>query len=203
MSLNTFNIKYDQSRVRKHHYFMLLSLIQKNKRISRTQLAKLTKMSNTSVGKIVKELIDDGLVIEVGLTKGLVGRRATLLELNPNGSYIIGIEIDLDFVQLAIVSLNGEIRKKVYLEFDTKYHAEVVLDKIAEETIKMVNDVDVEISKKIIAVGVTLPGFISWPDGEVSLVPQFHWLNIPVKSYLEKKIDYVVYVDNDVKAVLL
>ncbi|MFK4998644.1 winged helix-turn-helix domain-containing protein [Bacillus sp. N9] len=66
----SFNLKYDQSRVRKYHYFMLLSLIQKHKRISRSQLANLTKMSHTSIGKIIKELINDGLVIEVGQIEG-------------------------------------------------------------------------------------------------------------------------------------
>src|SRR5690625_6801264 len=74
---------------------MLLSFIQQHKQISRAQLATLTKMSNTSVGKIMNELIDDELVIEVGQTKGAVGRRATLLEINPRGLYIIGVEIQL------------------------------------------------------------------------------------------------------------
>jgi len=104
----TFNLKYDQERIRKYHYFLLLSLIQKYKSISRSQLAKLTKMSNTTVGKIIRELIEDGLVNEVGQTVGDVGRRATLLEINPQGAYIVGVEIDLDKTQIGIVTLDGK-----------------------------------------------------------------------------------------------
>ncbi|WP_194165641.1 hypothetical protein [Oceanobacillus sp. CFH 90083] len=37
----TLNLRYDQGRIRKYHYFMLLSLIQKYKKVSRSQLAKL------------------------------------------------------------------------------------------------------------------------------------------------------------------
>lgn len=197
------NIKYDQINVRKYHYFLLLGLIQKHKRISRSKLAELTKMSNTSVGKIVKNLIGDELVIEVGQTEGEVGRRATILEINPKGSYIIGVEIDLKAIKIASISLNGEVIVKKHIECDMKQKAEFVLDIIATEILNMVDHIDSKIADKIIAIGVSMPGLVSWPDGKVLMVPQFHWDNIEVKAYLEKKLDYVVYVDNDVRAVLL
>lgn len=197
------NFKYDQGNIRKYHYFMLLSLIQKHKQISRSQLATLTKMSNTSVGKIVKELIADELVIEVGQTEGEVGRRATILELNPKGSYIIGVEIDLKAIKIASVSLNGEVIVKKHIECDMKQEAETVLDIIATEILNMVENMNSKIADKIIAIGISMPGLVSWPDGKVLMVPQFHWDNVEVKAYLEERLDYVVYVDNDVRAVLL
>ncbi|WP_053367839.1 ROK family transcriptional regulator [Bacillus sp. FJAT-27245] len=201
--MSTFNLKYDQGRVRKYHYFMLLSLIQKHKQISRSQLAELTKMSNTSIGKIIKELINDGLVIEVGQIEGEVGRRATLLEINSNGSYIIGVEIDWNAIKIGIVALNGEVLEKKYLEFNASQGAETALDQIADEISLLTAQVDQEIVKKIIAVGISIPGLISWPEGEALIVPQFHWENVQIKAYLEKKIDYIVYVDNHVRTVLL
>lgn len=201
--MSTFNLKYDQGRVRKYHYFMLLSLIQKHKQISRTQLANLTKMSHTSIGKIIKELINDGLVIEVGQIEGEVGRRATLLEINSNGSYIIGVEVDWNAIKIGIVALNGKVLDKKYLEFDTKQEAETVLDRIADGISTLMGQVDHEIAEKIIAVGISIPGLITWPDGEALIVPQFHWEKVQIKAYLEKKLDYIVYVDNHVRTVLL
>ncbi len=198
-----FNLKYDQSRVRKYHYFLLLSLIQKHKKISRTQLAKLTKMSNTTVGKIIKELMEDGLVNEVGQMTGEVGRRATLLEINPQGAYIIGVDLSLDNIQIAIVSLNGAIIKNKYYDFNADLHPEKMLDKIASHIQELINQTSYEIASKIIAVGISMPGLITWPEGRVLMVPQFHWENIKVKEYLEKKIDFVVYVDTDVRTALL
>lgn len=199
----TLNLKYDQKRIRKYHYFMLLSLIRKNKRLSRTQLAKLTRISNTSIGIIIKELIEDELVIEVGQTKGTVGRRATLLEINPKGSYIIGVGMESDSIQIAIVSLSGEIIESKCITYDVKNNAELVLDKIAEEIVIMINKVGSSIAEKVIAIGISIPGLVSWPEGNVLTVPQFQWKDIEVKAYLEERLDYVVYVDNDVRAVLL
>jgi len=197
------NIKYDQINVRKYHYFLLLGLIQKHKRISRSKLAELTKMSNTSVGKIVKNLIEDELVIEVGQTEGEVGRRATILEINPKGSYIIGVEIELNTINVALVSLNGEVIVKKHTECDMKQHPEDVLDLISEEIITLTKQSGSKVANKIIAIGVSMPGLVSWPEGKALMVPQFHWDNVEVKAYLERKLDYVVYVDNDVRTVLL
>lgn len=201
--MSTFNLKYDQGRIRKYHYFMLLSLIQKHKRISRTQLANITKMSHTSVGKIIKELINDGLVIEVGQIEGEHGRRAILLEINPNGSYIIGVEVDLNAIKIGIVALNGRVLEKRYLKFNANEEAERVLDRIANEISKLTEQVNQKIADKIIAVGISIPGLISWPEGKALIVPQFRWENVQVKAYLEEKIDYIVYVDNHVRTVLL
>lgn len=197
------NLKYDQKNIREYHYFLLLSLIQKYKQISRSQLAELTKISNTAVGKIVRNLIKDELIIEVGQTEGEVGRKATILEINPSGGFIIGLEIDLNTIKIASVALNGKIIKKRFFSFDVLQAAEYVLEKIATEISILVSEMSDEAVDKILAVGVTIPGLVSWPDGEILTIPQFNWNNIPIKDYLKEKTGYHVYVDNHVRAELL
>lgn len=199
----SFNLKYDQERIRKYHYFMLLSLIQKHKRISRSQLAKLTKMSNTSVGKIVKELIIDELVVEVGMTEGDVGRKAIILQINPYGSYIIGVEFDRSGIQIAVVTLSGKIMAKSQMNFDTTKTPYEILEKTATAIKELIEQSEFPLKEKIIAIGASIPGLVTWPEGKVLMVPQFHWNDIDIKGYLEEKLDYVVYVDNHVRTVIL
>ncbi|WP_099361198.1 ROK family transcriptional regulator [Fredinandcohnia onubensis] len=199
----TTNIKYDQKNVRKYHYFMLLSLIQKHKSISRSKLAELTKISNTTVGKIVKDLIEDHLVIEVGQIEGDLGRRATLLEINPQGAYIIGVQIDVNNVNIALVSLNGNLILKRNLIFDDMNNPKEALSKIADEIEIMICDFGTINSKKIIAIGISIPGLVTWPDGKVLSVPQLQWYDIEIKSFLEQRLNYDIFVDNDVRSVLL
>lgn len=200
---NMFNMRYDQKRIRKYHYFLLLSLIQRHKEVSRAQLAKLTSISNTTVGKIIKVLIEDGLVNEVGQTVGEVGRRATILKINPEGAYIIGVEINLTNTEIAIVALDGTILKSNYLKLNANQKPEKVLNEIAINIENLINQVSLVTKEKIIAIGIGMPGLITWPDGEVLVVPQFHWNNVKVTSFLEEKLDYFVYVDTDVRTALL
>ncbi|ARU90999.1 hypothetical protein SCLARK_00230 [Spiroplasma clarkii] len=61
--------------------------------------------------ELIKELIDQNLVIETGMgfsnTQG--GRKPVLLELNKNRGIIIAIEIDFNKILFSIHLLNGEI----------------------------------------------------------------------------------------------
>ncbi len=197
------HLKYDQKNVRKYHYFLLLSLIQKYKQISRSQLAELTKMSNTTVGKIAKELIQDELVVEGGQDEGEVGRKATFLEINPHGAYIVGIEIDLASVQIALVSLNGSVLNKRECKFNIKGQPDATLGKIADEILNLLEEIGPDYSEKIIAIGLTMAGLVTWPDGKALMVPQFQWNDVQIKDYLESRLDYSVYVDNHVRSTLL
>lgn len=198
-----FNMRYDQKRVRKYHYFLLLSLIQKHKKISRAELARITKMSNTTVGKIIKELLQDGLVKEVGQTDGDLGRKATLLKIHSEGAYIIGIEINLNYSEIAIVTLDGTIIKHKLLNLNANQTPEIVLDVIILESKKIISELSINFKEKILAVGISIPGLITWPEGKVLVVPQFHWKDVNIKEYLEKRLDLVVYIDTDVRNELL
>lgn len=198
-----FNMRYDQKRIRKYHYFLLLSLIQKHKKISRTQLAQLTKMSNTTVGKIIRELIEDGLVSEVGQTVGEIGRRATLLTINPDGAYIIAVDINTGITEIAIVSLNGTIIQKNKLKLNPINKPLQYLDNLAVLINDFISTLDENIQNHIIAIGIGMPGLITWPEGIVLAVPQFHWNDVHIKEILESKLNYIVYIDTDVRTSLL
>ncbi|GAB2571158.1 ROK family transcriptional regulator [Gracilibacillus alcaliphilus] len=194
-----YNFKFDQQNVRKHHYFLLLSLIQKHKKISRSQLSKFTGISNTTVGKITKSLMKDDLIIEKGQTEGEIGRKASLLEINPKGAFIIGISIDINSIKIALVTLNGEIVDKTQVACKVKHHPRETLDQLITLTKQFIENKP----KKILAIGISMPGLISWPDGLAVRVPQFNWHEVEVRDYLKDKLNFDIFVDNDVRSVLL
>src|SRR5690625_2678070 len=138
-------------------------------------------MSNTTVGKIVKELINDHLVIEVGQEKGDIGRKATILELNPEGAYIIGVEIDLTSVQIAFVSLNGKVIKKRQFVFDIKGHTEIILDIVANEISILLTEIGIIDADKVIEIDLSMHAFDTWPEVEVLMGPEYHWNEVKIK----------------------
>ena len=191
---------HDQSMMRRHHSLLLFNLIRDARQISRVDLAKASQMSGTSVGKIVKELMDYGLVIETGQTSGKVGRKPTLLQINPQGALVIGVDIDIDRITLGVVDLNGKVISRRDQAIDMEQDDEAVLDGIADRILELIASNG---SSNIIGVGVCIPGLVSWPDGNVAAVPQFHWKNVKVREHLEEKLNLTVYVDNNVKTSLL
>lgn len=101
--------KHGADLVKDYHKSLVFNLVRDMGPISRADLARLTTMSATSIGRIVSELIDEDLVFETGQTRAGVGRRATLLDINPNGLLAMGVEIDTHGVSAGIVNLRGEL----------------------------------------------------------------------------------------------
>src|SRR5699024_4820397 len=67
----------------------------------------------------------------------------------------------------------------------------------------LLDNVGNQIKEKILAIGIGLPGLITWPKGEVLVVPQFHWKDVNVKDYIESQLDFIVYIDTDARTALL
>jgi predicted NBD/HSP70 family sugar kinase len=202
MSVMIKETKHDQKTIRKHHSLMLFKMIKDFGPISRADLAKRSQMSATSASKIVKGLLEQGFVKEVGQTEGGVGRKATLVEINPEGVLIIGVNIDLESIQAGIVDLNGRILSSLTGNIELSRTPEEVLDAVVGLINELISKCE-RSDDRIFGIGVSVPGIVDWPDGKVAIIPQFHWEDVEVKAYLEKKLQKTVLVDNQVKTILL
>src|SRR6201996_2951589 len=107
---------------------------------SRLELSAATGLSAASVTNVVRELIDEGIVIETGLAESDGGRPRALLGMNPEYGYVIGVDI-------------GETRTRVEL-FDLtmakRAEAEYQLDRAAE------HDVDVAVGQIVSGLDTVL-----------------------------------------------
>src|SRR5699024_10698113 len=71
---------------------IVLNKIRTSEQNSRAQIAKDTKLTPPTVSSIVRELIEQDLVMESTLGESLGGRKPTMLLVNKNGFYVIGID---------------------------------------------------------------------------------------------------------------
>ena len=95
---------------------------------SRHELSAATGLSAASVTSVIRELIDEGIVIETGLAESDGGRPRAMLGMNPRYGYVVGVDI-------------GETRTRVEL-FDLTMtesaKAEYPLDQVAEHDVAVV-----------------------------------------------------------------
>lgn len=194
--------KHDQSMMKRHHTLLVFRLIKRFGSLSRAELAKLTQMSATSVSRIVKELIENQYIIEVGESKGNVGRRAIMLEVNPSGRLIMGVNIETDFLEIGLVDLNGKVQHLTKEKIDKSTSPEVLLEKISQKINGMKEEHE-GLMSKIMGCGISIPGIVDYRKGKILQVPQLDWKNVEVQQFLEKRINLKVCVENQVKAILL
>lgn len=193
-------IKHDQEMMRKVNKQNILDLIREKSPISRAELAKLTKMSPTSVSRIVSELMDLGLIKESEFTSGKVGRKALLLDTIPDSVYVISVQIDLNILRFGIVDFNGSIVKQhsvIYNAHDLNWTdiADLVCNGITQLTEHAAIN-----SKNIIGLGVGVPGLIDTANGFVLFSPQLRWENVQLANYLREKTGYDTIIENIIKA---
>ncbi|MCK9911809.1 winged helix-turn-helix domain-containing protein, partial [Microbacteriaceae bacterium K1510] len=76
--------------------------------ISRADLAKQTELSRPCVSALVEEMIQEGLIHEVGIGHSNGGRKPILLEYNYLAYAIVGAVFEGSTLYMAITDLKGE-----------------------------------------------------------------------------------------------
>jgi len=193
------------NRVKAHNLRAVLLTLLHEPSLSRVQLAKRTKLSNTTITNLVAELIEQGIVSEDGESKHApegtrpVGRPRTGVRLEPGACFVVGVHIGVGIFRVAIANLRNEILHKQSHEFDIKLPALKVLDQITLSVEETIASSQVE-RNRILGVGVGASGLVDYQSGTIVMAPNLNWRDIPLKEYLQKAVKLPVVVDNNVRA---
>ena len=173
----------------------ILQLLRRKKFLSRSELAQWSGLSQASVSRITKELLDEGLVVESGLGRSTGGRPSIHLQLNESRYRAIGIDLHDWQIRLSVSALNGRILEtRLFRTDDDPYQT---LSSIAEHT----ENYQREHSEcEIVGIGVGARGFVNAQTGVVERGSNPTWQKIPLGQYLRDRLNMPVYVDNVVRA---
>ncbi len=167
---------------------------------SRQELSAATGLSAASVTNVIRELIDEGIVIETGLAESDGGRPRAMLGMNPEYGYVIGVDI-------------GETRTRVEL-FDLtmteRAKAEYPLDRAAEHDVavvvgQIVSGLDTVLADSgigrdaVLGVGVGVPGIIERGPEVLVHGQTYGWDAVPLRRLLRAHTDLPLRFDNGAK----
>lgn len=189
--------------MKKLNFEAILKVIKNNGSLSRADIAKLTGLTPASVTNITKILIESDYLIERGIGESSGGRPPIILEINIKARYIIGVSIGVGSIDVVLTDLGADIvtKKTIYID-ENNINEEYVFTHL----INLINEV-IEISeidrKKIVGIGVAMHGVVNPMLGISQYAPYYNWENVNIKSILEEKFEYPVFLDNDVRAIAL
>lgn len=96
--------------MRLHNQRLILQRLRRLGEASRADLARAASLTNTAVGEIVRALEEQGLIRTVGKKhEGQRGQPATLISLNPEGAYAVGVRLDRSRIETVLTDLGGAI----------------------------------------------------------------------------------------------
>lgn len=179
---------------------IILNKIRKDGPISRAQIAKETELTPPTVGNIVKELIEEQLIIEgkQGTSQG--GRKPTMLVVNTSGFYIIGVDVGPKEIDFIISDLSGKIvdhaKTEIIADIDEKQFITMLQDGI-QSLLEHFSELEV------IGIGIAMHGVVDAEAGQSLFAPNLNLRNIPIKQLLEENFQVVVKVENDARSLAL
>lgn len=165
MKLKSGLFKYQMLSDKEKKNLLLLDIIIQKGPISRTDISKKTDLNIVTVSNYVNNYIEKGLVIEKGFDISSGGRKPTLVELNADGGYAIGVDIGpVDEVAIMtdlsarIIWKESRKRPQGHMEEAIMAAVDLLSDVIAGSKVPR---------EKIMAVGFGISGVINEETGTV------------------------------------
>ena len=175
----------------------VLEFIRKYAPISRRQISRILEISPTTASAAVSDLIELGLVREIGHGISTGGRRPISLEINPEGGTVISVDVSSKFheriIHAAALDLKGNILKKIKREAQISSN-ETMLHVVRTIIHDLIASPDVEL-RDAVAIGLRVPGLINTKTGEV-VFTGFNVRRLPLAAALQDEFEMPILVKN-------
>lgn len=179
----------------------ILEILRRHGPISRPDISKEMGVNVVSISNYIDDLIRHNLVYEKELDVSEGGRRPLLIDLNPQGGYIIGLGLNLMNMVGLLVDLKGNIVTKTQI-----VRPRASVKEITECLLEIIREVlrrSKAYSSNIKGIGVGIAGLVNKKDGSI------HWpqkmnhyytyasVDIPLKGLIEKEFNLPTLIEND------
>ena len=190
------------SSLRKINRRMILRHMVQVPSAARAQLAEAAGTSCVTAGKIVDELLEQGVLEEVEAKRELIrpGRPGQSLRLNTRQPRFLLVQIGAGHTRLACATLGAATEQPWAAEFPTPYSASEWAEAVAPQ-IKKILPAD---GKNIWGVLVGLPGIVDEEAGNVLFSPNVHWSEgVDFRKMLSDIVNAPVEVVQEIRALAL
>jgi predicted NBD/HSP70 family sugar kinase len=190
---------------RRHNRALVLRTLFREGPVSRADLARVTHLTRVTASDLVGELLDEGLVEELGTRsrKG-VGKPATLVGIVSDARLVLALDLsDDEQFRGALVDLSGKV-----VERAAAHRGERQGDAALGVLATLARDLAERAERPLLGIGVGSPGVVD-PAGRVLEAPNLDWHDTDVAGQLSRVVGSTAsdpvpaHVTNDANAAAL
>ncbi len=181
---------------------LVLNLIKNRGPLSRTDIAALSNLGQSTVTNITRQVMEMGLVREVAVGTSTGGRPPIMLEIDPTGGYAVGLKLTRHSITLAMTDLFGGVARHAVIQPGDASQIDAYMDNLAGSIQKFL-EVTAVPTERLMGIGVGMPGFIDFRRGICLHSSLMGWKNVAVAEMLEQRLNIGVVVDNNVTTLTL
>lgn len=181
----------------------ILDLIRSSGRVSRIELSERSGLTEATISKIVRTLIDGGLVVEAGFAESTGGKRPVLLELNASSRYALGVSLDYARISLVLCDINGRALHSHSIAGAGRSKPQTVIDRVAREIVKFLEKHSI-VRGDVIGIGVSGAGRQDASGGVLRSSRQTgEWEQFDIEAALNEATGMPVILENDANCAAL
>ncbi|EJO5346716.1 ROK family transcriptional regulator [Clostridium botulinum] len=183
--------------VKKNNRNRIFRYICKCDKTSNPEISYELKMSLPTVTQNTKELMERGLIAEVGEFQSTGGRRAKAFSVVSDSKLAVGLDITKNHVSFLLTNLTGKILKHDIFHYPYSagddYYGEINkrLESFLDESVKE--------REKILGIGISFPGIVNLEKEVVSYSHMLGLKALPLNT-VSRFFSYNCYFLNDANA---
>ncbi|MGM0920627.1 MAG: ROK family transcriptional regulator [Bacillota bacterium] len=171
---------------------------------SRAALSKKTKLSRPSVSELVKEMIKEGLIREVGIGNSTSsgGRKPILLEYNAQSNFVVGSIFQDGLMKVTLADMDGNLIKTLSEFITMPANDSAIFNAVDSLLTKIITSFAIS-KNQILGMVIGVPGITSETGEGIGFSPGLSWSDTDVVKAFEEHIGVPVVIENDVNLMAL
>ena len=190
--------KATHAQTRQHNHRLVLRTLYDFGPISRAEVARSTGLTRTTVGDVVGDLLDEGMVEEVGRGPSTGGKSPILLSIVGDARLVIGLDLGESTFSGALVNLRGDVRRVVELPVEGRNG-----DDALDARLPAGRRAPGQSTTTPLGIGVGTPGLVDTRTGTIRWAVNLDWQDLPLGGLLHERYGLPSNVANDSQAAAL
>ncbi|MHA7985309.1 ROK family transcriptional regulator [Rathayibacter sp. CAU 1779] len=175
---------------------VVLDLIRSRGPISRVQLALVSGYTQATISNLVRQLSDEGLVIESGERQYTGGKPRVMLTINPRARFAIGIQLGQDATTYVVIDMMGAVIGRVRAPGVRGSSPDDVVPLVVSRTLGLLDTLNIERSR-VVGIGLAAPGPLDLTHGSIESDAFTAWHGFAVRAAVQEATGLPTVLDND------
>jgi predicted NBD/HSP70 family sugar kinase len=180
-------------------------LIRKHGTVSKVVLQEQSRITVSTLTRILEELVQQGFIVEVGYGESTGGRRPILYETNEDYSYVFGLEISRVSSKLVLCDMHLNVLESKQWVMDRLMTPDILFSQVKSAGHDMLNKRGLG-TQHLLGMGIGAVGPLDRHQG-IILDPLYFaaegWKNVHIVEVMEQAFGIPVLLDNGANAALL
>jgi predicted NBD/HSP70 family sugar kinase len=161
--------------------------------VGQRPLTQLTQLDGATVSTILQQLEAEGLVTRTALPRdGRAGRPESLLRINSDAGWLVGVELDSARIRFAAAGMDGVVRER--LDMPGSARADHAVRRLKQGVARLLEQCHAA-PDRLRGIGIGIPVLID-DAGRLVLAPNLRWRDPAIPARLRALFPAPVQVEN-------